>query len=178
MQDRLAHCTFCGARFTPGQPWPRRCAACGEISYRNPLPVAVVVQPIGTPPAGPPDADRPDGLLVVRRGIPPARDRLALPGGFIEVGETWQEAAVRELREETGIDRDAADIRLVDALSALDGMLLVFGELPPLESLPSFVPNDETLGLEVMTGPATLGFPLHTEVANNWFARRNQATTF
>jgi 8-oxo-dGTP pyrophosphatase MutT (NUDIX family) len=158
VQDRLAHCTFCGARFTPNQPWPRRCAACGEISYRNPLPVAVVVQPVGT------------GLLVVRRGIPPARDRLALPGGFIEVGETWQEAAVRELREETGVEQDAADVRLIDALSALDGMLLVFGELPPLPSLPSFTPNDETLGLEVLTGPATLGFPLHTEVANNWFA--------
>ncbi|MFG1606228.1 NUDIX domain-containing protein [Actinoplanes sp. NPDC049265] len=165
MQDRLAHCTFCGARFTPNQAWPRRCAACGEISYRNPLPVAVVVQPVGA------------GLLVIRRGIPPARDRLALPGGFIEVGETWQEAAVRELREETGVDQDAAGVRLVDALSALDGMLLVFGELPPLPSLPSFVPNDETLGLEVMTGPATLGFPLHTEVANNWFARRDRVAT-
>lgn len=160
MQDRLAHCTFCGARFTPNQAWPRRCAACGEISYRNPLPVAVVVQPVG------------DGLLVVRRGIPPARDRLALPGGFIEVGETWQQAAVRELREETGVDQDASDVRLVDALSALDGMLLVFGEVPPLASLPAFVPNEETLALEVMTGPAELGFPLHTEVANDWFASR------
>ena len=160
MQDRFAHCTFCGARFTPSQAWPRHCTACGEISYRNPLPVAVVVQPVG------------DGLLVVRRGIPPARDRLALPGGFIEVGETWQEAAVRELREETGVVQTASDVRLVAALSALDGMLLVFGEVPPLPSLPPFVPNDETLALEVMTGPDTLGFPLHTEVANGWFASR------
>lgn len=164
MQDRLAHCTFCGARFTPNQAWPRRCAACAEISYRNPLPVAVVVQPVG------------DGLLVVRRGIPPARDRLALPGGFIEVGETWQEAAVRELKEETGIVQAASDVRLFEALSALDGILLVFGELPPLLSLPSFVPNDETLALEVVAGPVQLGFPLHTEVAGTWFARRNRAT--
>jgi 8-oxo-dGTP pyrophosphatase MutT (NUDIX family) len=163
MPDRFAHCTFCGARFTPNQSWPRQCAACGEISYRNPLPVAVVVQPVG------------DGLLVVRRGIPPARDRLALPGGFIEVGETWQQAAVRELREETGVEQDASDVRLVDALSALDGMLLVFGEVPPLPSLPPFVPNDETLALEVFSGPGQLGFPLHTEVANAWFASRLSA---
>jgi 8-oxo-dGTP pyrophosphatase MutT (NUDIX family) len=40
---------------------------------------------------------------VVRRAIPPARDTLALPGGFIDYGESWQNAAARELREETGI---------------------------------------------------------------------------
>src|SRR3954464_14823014 len=122
MPDRFAHCTFCGARFTPQQPWPRRCAACGETSYRNPAPVAVAVQPVG------------DGLLLVRRGIAPALGRLALPGGFIEVGESWQEALVRELAEETGLSVSPQAVRLYDALSAPDGTLLIFGELPPLDS--------------------------------------------
>lgn len=159
MPDRFLHCTFCGARFTVGQPWPRRCAACGETSYRNPTPVAVAVQPVGA------------GLLVVRRGIPPARDRLALPGGFIEVGETWQEAATRELREETGIEQEPAGVRLFDTLSAPDGTLLVFGVLPPLAGLPSFTPHDETLELRVLTAPEPLGFDLHTRVADRWFAQ-------
>src|ERR1044072_4464141 len=100
MPDRCLHCTFCGARFVPQQPWPRRCGACGETSYLNPKPVAVAVQPVGA------------GLLVVRRGIPPAEDRLALPGGYVDVDETWQAAAVRELREETGLAVDPADVRL------------------------------------------------------------------
>jgi ADP-ribose pyrophosphatase YjhB (NUDIX family) len=164
MPDRYAHCTFCGARFTPRQPWPRRCGACGETSYLNPKPVAVVLQPVGP-------AQQAAGLLVVRRGIPPARDLLALPGGFIEVDETWQQAAVRELSEETGLEADPSAVRLFDTLSAPeDGALLVFGLLPPIDALPDFLPNDETLALDVLPAPAELGFSLHTRVANRWFA--------
>ncbi|KUL22020.1 NUDIX domain-containing protein [Actinoplanes awajinensis] len=160
--DRHAHCTFCGARFIPDQPWPRRCAACGETTYRNPTPVAVALQPIGS------------GLLVVRRGIAPAEGTLALPGGFIEVGETWQAAATRELGEETGLKADPLEVRLFDTHSAPDGTLLVFGLLPPAADLPTAPAGGETLGLEVLTGPAELGFSLHTQVANRWFAEAGQ----
>jgi ADP-ribose pyrophosphatase YjhB (NUDIX family) len=161
MPDRFAHCTFCGARFTPGQSWPRRCAACGETSYQNPTPVAVAVQPVGA------------GLLVVRRGIPPARDRLALPGGFIDLGESWQAAAVRELREETGLVADAAGVRHFETVSAPDGTLLVFGLLPPLAdaaAMPASAANEESFGWEILDGPAELGFSLHTAVADRYFA--------
>jgi 8-oxo-dGTP pyrophosphatase MutT (NUDIX family) len=162
MPDRYAHCTFCGARFVPGQPWPRRCGACGETSYLNPKPVAVAVQPVG------------GGLLVVRRGIPPARDTLALPGGFIETGETWQHAASRELSEEVGLRTDPGTVRLYDTISAPDGTLLIFGLLPALSSpdeLPPVVPNEEALGWEVLHSPQELGFDLHTRVANHYFAQ-------
>lgn len=158
MPDRYLHCTFCGARFAAGQPWPRRCAACGETSYLNPKPVAVAVQPVGA------------GLLVVRRGIPPARDRLALPGGYIDVGETWQEATVRELAEETGLAADAAGVRLYDTLSAPDGTLLVFGLLPAVAVPPPGLPGVETLGVAVIDRPTVLGFDLHARVADRWFA--------
>lgn len=42
-------------------------------------------------------------ILMVRRRNPPNAGRLALPGGKIEPGESLQEAAVRELYEETGV---------------------------------------------------------------------------
>jgi 8-oxo-dGTP pyrophosphatase MutT (NUDIX family) len=162
MPDKFAHCTFCGARFPRHQPWPRLCAACGETSYLNPKPVAVAVQPVGS------------GLLAVRRAIPPARDSLALPGGYIDVDETWQVAATRELREETGLTADPATVTLFDTVSAPDGTLLVFGLLPPLASasaLPPSAPNDESSGWEILAGPTELGFSIHTTVANRFFAR-------
>jgi ADP-ribose pyrophosphatase len=44
-----------------------------------------------------------DCVLLVRRGQAPAKDLWAIPGGSVEIGETLQEAAEREILEETGI---------------------------------------------------------------------------
>ena len=45
-------------------------------------------------------------LLLVKRDREPARGRWSLPGGRVELGETLNEALVREVKEETGIDVD------------------------------------------------------------------------
>lgn len=42
-------------------------------------------------------------VLLVRRGHPPWKDRWALPGGFVEIGETCEAAVQREVAEETGL---------------------------------------------------------------------------
>jgi 8-oxo-dGTP diphosphatase len=44
-----------------------------------------------------------DRVLLVRRGRPPAQGQWAIPGGNIKLGETLQQAAEREILEETGI---------------------------------------------------------------------------
>lgn len=42
-------------------------------------------------------------LLLIKRGHPPFEGQYALPGGFVDVGETVEEACRRELMEETGV---------------------------------------------------------------------------
>ena len=79
------------------------------------------------------------GLVVVRRDIEPFRGEIALPGGFIETGESWREAAVRELREETGLIAKPDEVWLFDVYSSFNGRsLLIFGIVPPrsAEDLP------------------------------------------
>ncbi|TQK43233.1 NUDIX domain-containing protein [Streptomyces sp. SLBN-118] len=158
-----SHCGNCGAPYGSLTGWPRTCPACGETAYRNPLPVAVALLPAY-------DADG-TGLVVITRTIDPGRGGIALPGGYIDLGEDWQQAVVRELSEETGIEAPHEDVRLADALSAPDGHLLLFGLLPPrsVQALPRPAPTSETTGWHVLHEPTELTFPLHTIAVRKWF---------
>jgi ADP-ribose pyrophosphatase YjhB (NUDIX family) len=162
-----AHCSYCGVAFGVDQPWPRQCAGCGNISYLNPTPVAVCLVPVD------------GGLLVIRRAIPPAVGELALPGGFIDIGETWQQAAVRELREETGVAIDADEVRHFRTHSSKlgDGVLLIFGVARARASgeLPPFAPQDaDASEMLVIKGKQKLAFPLHTQAIEEYFDERDR----
>jgi ADP-ribose pyrophosphatase YjhB (NUDIX family) len=93
----LNFCSRCGQplRFgsIPGEERPRlACSSCGQIVYVNPR-LVVTTLPIT-------DAGE---IVLIRRGIEPAVGRWAQPGGFLEVDETVNQAAIRETWEETGL---------------------------------------------------------------------------
>src|SRR5881409_3513537 len=89
----LNFCSKCGAklalRVPPGDSLPRHiCDNCGTIHYRNPLVV------VGTIP------EWEDRILLCKRAIEPRYGLWTLPAGFMELGETTAQAALRETMEE------------------------------------------------------------------------------
>ena len=156
------YCSFCGNSFDESQSFPRACTNCNNITYVNPLPVAVLLLPVD------------DGLLLIRRNIEPQKGKLALPGGFINLRESWQMAAARELFEETGFEIDAAEIEDFRVLSAPDGTVLIFGLAKPLTSahLPEFIASEETSEFVILNTPEELAFSLHTQVVEEYFKRQ------
>jgi ADP-ribose pyrophosphatase YjhB (NUDIX family) len=155
-------CSYCGVRFPDDSGWPRRCPACGHTTYRNPLPVAVVLVPVG------------DGLVVIRRNTDPKKGTLTFPGGFIDSGEGWQEAARRELLEETGIDVPEEEIALYDVQTGLDDTLVITGLAPQQpETVVKPFACAETQEVLLIHEPITLGFPLHTILAERYFSEKN-----
>jgi ADP-ribose pyrophosphatase YjhB (NUDIX family) len=167
MYTQHSHCSYCGHPFEIDQAWPRLCAACGNTSFINPVPVAVVLLPVD------------DGVLVVRRNIPPQIGQLALPGGYINRGESWQQAGARELAEETDIVIQPSDLREFRVKSAPGSTtLLVFGLAPPQRShdLPPFTPNEETQEISVVQAPQELAFSTHTEALQEYFVSRQGNT--
>ncbi len=160
MLTQHSHCSYCGHPFEANQAWPRLCAACGNTSFVNPLPVSVVLLPVD------------DGLLAVRRKIEPQIGQLALPGGYINRGESWQQAGARELLEETGILIPPDDLRVFRVKSAPGyNTLIVFGLARCIRAsdLPPFVPNEETQEICVLTASQELAFSTHTEALREYF---------
>jgi ADP-ribose pyrophosphatase YjhB (NUDIX family) len=95
----VSHCRECGSRLTRAVPdgdnaERELCPACGYVDYENPRILTTCMVHEG------------NRLLWIRRAQPPDAGKWAIPGGFVECGENLQEAASREVEEETGVRLD------------------------------------------------------------------------
>ncbi|MFT3666273.1 NUDIX hydrolase [Piscinibacter sp.] len=99
----IKHCRACGAPAqyrVPADDNRERatCTVCGTIHYENPLNV------VGTVPAWG------EQVLLCRRAIEPRYGLWTLPAGFMELGETVRDGALRETIEEAGAQVEMQDL--------------------------------------------------------------------
>ena len=92
----LQYCPFCGSdHFIPGNSHDKylECGICGKRLYVNAASaVAGVIR------------DQEGRVLLTRRKFDPGKGMLDLPGGFVDPGETAEDALVREIKEELNLD--------------------------------------------------------------------------
>lgn len=135
------------------------CASCGTIHYSRHSVVACCV------------ATWNDRILLCRRAIDPYRGKWTLPGGYMEIGETLEEAAIRETREESLAS--VADLRPLALYN-----LPMFSELyvffaARLEQ-PDIAPGPESLEVQLVASEAidwhALAFPMVREALRHWLS--------
>ena len=106
------------------------CRECGQVCYENPLPVVSVIL-----------SNRKGELLLVRRAEEPAKGMWCFPIGFAECGETIEEAALRELKEEAGVEG-----RIVGLIDVCSDRTSTYGEVVVVTFRAEKVGGRETAG--------------------------------
>lgn len=154
------YCSICGDTLViahDGQSDKPHCPKCRRFYYRNPVPVACCFVRRGK-----------DELLFARRAVHPCYGEWCIPGGYIELEETSEEAALRELREETSLK--AAGARLIGVStkqSPISGAIMALGyviEEHEWEGEP--VPDSDALELQFFRREErpSLPFAIHREL--------------
>ncbi|MGL6108755.1 MAG: NUDIX hydrolase [Rubrivivax sp.] len=165
---RIKHCRSCGAATQYRVPADDNrdravCTACGEVHYENPLNV------VGTVPVWG------EQVLLCRRNIEPRYGLWTLPAGFMELGETTAEGAVRETVEEAG-----ARIELLDLFTLLNvvrvGQVHLFYRARLHDT--DFAPGPETIEAQLFHEHEIpwdlLAFRTVRETLQRYFADRRQ----
>jgi ADP-ribose pyrophosphatase YjhB (NUDIX family) len=149
------YCLHCGNRMTlrvpPGDNIERAvCGTCGFIHYENPKLLAACILFSG------------QKVLWVKRAKPPNAGLWAMPGGYVELGETVEEAASRELLEETGVIISPAVLSVYGVVSIPEINQIFISLIAPLPSM-DFKTTEETLDVKLAgisdISPAEYAYP-------------------
>ena len=157
------YCSHCGKKNNYGQIDGNiryHCPSCKTIHYENPKPTATLICPKG------------DSILLGRRAFSPGKGEWGLPGGFMELNETLEEAALRELKEETNLNGKVN--RILGTCShygSIFGDILLIGMVIDLSSdISSMVAGDDVSELKFfdMNNLPNLAFECHQKIVNDY----------
>lgn len=101
VKPSFKYCPFCGTPLTlveSNHQLRPTCSNCGYIQFKNPAPAVSILIVHG------------DHVLIGKRGHHPGKGTWSLPSGYIDYGEDFLSTAVRESKEETGLDVEVCAI--------------------------------------------------------------------
>ena len=160
--EPVTYCPRCGTemeeREAAGRVRPV-CPGCDFVLYRNPVPGVGVLVEIES------------GIVMIQRGQPPFVGWWALPSGFIEEDESVEQAAVRECREETGLDVELIELFGVYSFPegpVQSGIIIFFRARPVGGTLQAGDDAQEAAVFAPDELPEPLAFRTHREVLARW----------
>ncbi len=166
MESEARFCPRCGALLDMAEVDGRMrplCRACGFVLYRNPVPgTGVLVEMEG-------------GIVLVQRSQPPFAGWWVLPSGYIEADESAEQAAIRECKEETGLDVELVELFGVYSFpeGPVHSGIIIFYRAHPVGG--TLRPGDDARDARVFPPhalPEQLAFRTHREVLARWVRTR------
>lgn len=163
-------CSECGKAFPQTEKWPRVCS-CGKMKFQNPIPVALVLQPVEREEEN--GAIR-RGLAIAKRNIDPGKGQWALIGGFLDGTDSSAElGAQREFWEETKLHSPCMP-RVVYTRVTPSKQLLIVCVVDKALTFEEYLkgkccPENQELGVLWSYNQLELAFPLHREAAIRFF---------
>jgi 8-oxo-dGTP diphosphatase len=163
MCARMEYCPRCGRALVEREAFGRLrpvCPGCGHVVFRGPKVAAGALVVQG------------GAILLNQRDIDPGLGKWGLPAGYVDLGERVEDAAIREVKEETGLD------------ICLDGLLGVYSNLERGVALVVYCAS--VSGGELIAGHETravgffapdalpeLAFAQNSEIIEDWLRRKN-----
>lgn len=135
------------------------CTYCTYVYWNNPLPVAASIVP-----------HKSGGIVLVKRGVEPRKGSWCLPAGFMEVGETPEQGAVRESGEEAKIEIEVERLIYTFAPQNTPQVLLFFvaKEIDQTPAPGSDATEARVFQLDEL--PEDMAFSSHVEAIKRWRA--------
>ena len=166
----MKYCSHCGSLISitvpEGDNRPRHVCtsvSCGSIHYQNPNIVAGCLIEHG------------DALLLCKRAIEPRYGLWTLPAGFLENGESVEEGALRETREEACADVEIMQLYTMFSLTHINQVYMMFRAR--LHE-PLFSPGEESLEVGLFEESeipwSELAFPVMNQTLKHYFEDRRK----